>query len=208
MSTRTPLLQSAMISSHLQALLAWLRQRTDPLKPILQFMIVSLTIVVSGMGLVGWWVASQVERNVVERTSKAVAVYIDSLLAPVLQDLTTDPHLSVGSVRELQWLLSDTGIGRQIVSLKIWDSAGRILYSDDPALIGQIFPVEEDLEASWHGEITGEISALESVVKTASQLARCDRLSRLRMSASARWRTGCLRSMRRYASVGLVRSSR
>jgi len=53
-------------------------------------------------------------------------------------------------------------MGQQIVSFKVWDKTGRVLYStDDPASIGQVFPVEERLTMAWEGKVTSQISSLE-----------------------------------------------
>jgi signal transduction histidine kinase len=142
----------------------WLRRRVRNLlillSPARQFLLGSLAIMIAGMSLLGWWIAWQLERGVVLRTSEAVALYVDSLLSAPLQELSTRPRLSDGSIRELRWLLNDTGLGRQIVALKIWSADGTIIYSDNPTLIGQQFAVEDELAESWRGAVVGSMSDL------------------------------------------------
>ncbi len=161
MSTHIPIIRTGTKLHPLRALIVWLQRQGTALAPIRQFIVVSFVIITTGMGLVGWWIASQIAEGVVNSTSKAVSIYIDSLLAPVLQDLATTPTLSVARVREVEWLLNDTSIGQQIVALKIWDSKGKVLYSNNPALINQVFEVKDDLARSWNGEVVADISQLD-----------------------------------------------
>lgn len=52
-------------------------------------------------------------------------------------------------------------LGGRIVRVKIWDAAGRIVYSDDAALVGARFPLAGDeLAALQTGRISAEVSDL------------------------------------------------
>lgn len=52
-------------------------------------------------------------------------------------------------------------LGELIVRVKVWDETGRVVYSDDSALIGQQFPLPEDeLEALRSQDIVAEVSDL------------------------------------------------
>ena len=48
-----------------------------------------------------------------------------------------------------------------MVLFKIWSLDGRILYSPDPALIGQQFPVDPGLAQAAQGEVTADMSQLD-----------------------------------------------
>lgn len=52
-----------------------------------QFMLAGLVILVSGMAGIGAWVGSQIENGVVHRTAGTTALYVDSLVEPLLQEL-------------------------------------------------------------------------------------------------------------------------
>jgi len=48
------------------------------------------------------------------------------------------------------------------VRVKVWDADGRIVYSDEPRLIGEVYELGMDQNRSlWSGEATSEISSLE-----------------------------------------------
>ena len=127
-----------------------------------QFMITSLIIlVVAALGL-GRWAGRQIEQSVVHRTAETTALFVDSFIAPNLQELADSDTLSPAHIATLDQLLQDTPLGQQIVSFKVWDAAGKVLYSGDRAAIGQMFPVGEGLSRAWSGQVSAEISDLES----------------------------------------------
>lgn len=135
--------------------------RTNGLSLARQFMVISLIIlVVAALGL-GQWVTRQIEASVVHRTAETTALFVDSFIAPNLQELTYSDALTSEHIAALSELLQDTPLGQNIVSFKVWDQQGKVLYSADPATIGQIFPVAEGLAEAWSGEVSSHISDLE-----------------------------------------------
>lgn len=127
-----------------------------------RFMIASLLILVGGMIGLGEWVGQQIEQGVIHRTAATTALFVDSFIAPNLQELAQSNALTAEHIATLNQLLEETPLGQQIVFFKVWDAEGRVLFSSEPATIGQIFPMSEDLVRAWQGEVTSGISELEN----------------------------------------------
>ncbi len=125
-----------------------------------RFVLVSFVIMVSGLAGVGWWVSEQIKISVVNQIAATTALYVDSFIAPHVQELHLARSPAAEHTAEFDNLLRNTSLGQQIVMFKIWDADGRILYSPDPSLIGRKFPIEEDLARAWRGEVTAAISDL------------------------------------------------
>ncbi len=125
-----------------------------------QFLLVSFFILLAGMLIIGAWVGEQIEIGVVNRTAAVTALYVDSFIAPHLQDLARSDQLDAGHLASLGSLLDGTPLGQRIVAFKVWGGDGRILYSTNPALIGRKFPVSSSLAAAFAGEVHTEISDL------------------------------------------------
>ncbi len=51
--------------------------------------------------------------------------------------------------------------GPHVVRVKIWDRGGRVIWSDDRRLVGQVFTDNHELEEALEGEIPTEISTLD-----------------------------------------------
>ncbi len=125
-----------------------------------QFMLVSFAILLMGMLVIGVWVSYQIERGVLNRTAAITALYVDSFVSPQIQSLASGAELTNEVMEELDQLISDTPLGQQIVSFKIWSENGRILYSADRDLVGANFGVDDDLADAIAGEVVSSISSL------------------------------------------------
>jgi signal transduction histidine kinase len=121
-------------------------------------MLLSFPIVLAGTLVIGWWIGEQVEDSVVHRIGGVTALYVDSFVAPHVQTLTQANELTEADRAGLGELLSQTPLGKKIISLKIWDREGRVLYSSDTAQIGKKFPIDEGLADALNGRIYSEIS--------------------------------------------------
>ena len=97
-----------------------------------QYMLVSLIVMLAGMIVIGFWISQQIETAVTNRTAAVTALYVDSYISPHLQSLKQNDVLDAADIWALERLLTDTSLGQQIVSFKIWSPEGVILYSPNP----------------------------------------------------------------------------
>jgi signal transduction histidine kinase len=127
-----------------------------------QYLVASLLVVLAGVITTGAWIGHQIETSVVERTGGITALYVDSVLGPNLQALARDDRwLTADDAAALNRLVATTGLGQGVVQFKIWSLDGRILYSADPALVGQQFAIDDSLRQAIDGEVTAGISSLD-----------------------------------------------
>lgn len=128
-----------------------------------QYMLVSLLVLLGGMVGIGLWISQQIETAVTNRTAAVTALYVDSYISPHLQGLADESSGDENSVdvAALERLLSDTSLGTQIVSFKVWSPDGIVLYATNADLIGQQFPIEDGLAAAFNGEVVTEVSNLD-----------------------------------------------
>ncbi len=125
-----------------------------------QFVVLSFAILVLGMVTIGMWVSSAVEQAVVNRTAGVTALYVDSFVSPVVQDLSEQGALSPAKRADLDRLLTGTPLGEQIVAFKIWSPDGEIIYSTNPELVGRTFAMDGHLLDAFNGQVVSEISDL------------------------------------------------
>lgn len=126
-----------------------------------QFMAASLIVLAFCMSGVGWWVSQQIETRVIHETADASALYMNSVVAPLVQELAEKDYLHPESIANLDRLLHQTPLGRRVVSIKIWKPDGRIVYSSNSALIGETFPVTPILARASQGRVAFGISNLD-----------------------------------------------
>jgi len=126
-----------------------------------RFMLAGLVILLGGMIGIGAWVQKQIEMGVVHRTGATTALYVDSFVAPNLQELGQSKELRPEHVETLSKLIQNTPMGQQIVAFKVWDTRGRLLYTTDLTTIGKTYPMHEGMLRARLGQVVSEVSPLE-----------------------------------------------
>ncbi len=104
----------------------------------------------------GFFLSSRIEDAVVRNTANATALYMESFVAPLTQDLATKPGLPAHARDEIARLLSDTALGQRVVSFKIWREDGLVVDASNSDLVGRRFPVTENLAMAWQGEVRAD----------------------------------------------------
>ena len=126
-----------------------------------RFTFVGLIFMIAGSAGIGWWVGEQIRSGVIRESAATTALYMDSFVSPNLQELSQSKTLTPEHIATLTSLLDQTELGRQIVTFKVWDEKSRIIYSSNPALIGRVFPTDDDLVRAFQGEVVASISDLQ-----------------------------------------------
>ncbi|MCA8881544.1 MAG: two-component sensor histidine kinase [Rhodobacteraceae bacterium] len=113
-------------------------------------------VLVAASLLVGQVVASRIEDSVVRNTAIATALYMESFVSPISQQLAESDQLSANARRALEEVFTNTPLGERIVSYKVWKPGGHVVEASDKALVGQVFPPSDGLRGAWAGKVTAE----------------------------------------------------
>ncbi len=124
-----------------------------------RFALVSLVILVFGALIIGRYVGEEIEDGVVARSSAITALYVDSFISPRLQELGSGT-VSADDRAELDGLLTESSLGQEIASFKVWDRKGNIVYASDASLVGQKFEPTGRLAAALRGKVDSRLSDL------------------------------------------------
>ncbi len=114
-----------------------------------QFTLISLIVLILGTLGLGFWVGEQIKNGVVVHAGATTALYLDSFVAPLLQELSDSDSLTQNTVQTLHNLLGNTALGQHVVSFKVWTPSGVLLYSTDLEDIGKSFPMTPRLAVGW-----------------------------------------------------------
>jgi signal transduction histidine kinase len=136
-----------------------------------QFLIASFPIFLASTLIIGYWVSKKIENGVAHRLGSVTALYVESFLGNHLQSAAGGGELSALDQSALQSLLTGTPLGKKIVSFKVWNLEGKILYSQNAAINGKSFPIEAGLADAYAGNIHSEISVLSHEENAAENLA-------------------------------------
>ena len=118
-----------------------------------QFFITGGVLSVGTMFAIGMLLTQVIEDAVIRHTGATTALYVDSVVAPVLPDMQTEDLLEEGSAQALDEALTQGELGKRLVSFKLWRRDGTILYSNEKDLVGRRFPVTDKLRQAFAGSL-------------------------------------------------------
>ena len=138
-----------------------LRSRLGSLTLLQQFALTGGGVMIVSMLVIGQWVTSAISARVIENTAAATALFMDSFIAPLAQELDTADVLSIGPIRAMEEMLAGSAFGQRVVSIKIWKPGGLVAYADDSELIGRRYPPSQSLTAAFEGRLGAEMNQLD-----------------------------------------------
>ena len=125
-----------------------------------KYAVVSSFVLTAAAVAIGSWLAAQLEESVVRNTANATALYMESFISPIAQQLASGNELFPGAHRALEEIISNTPLGERVASYKIWKPGGLIVEASNDELIGQTFEPTANLRAAWTGEVRADFEEL------------------------------------------------
>ncbi|MDQ1183714.1 signal transduction histidine kinase [Agrobacterium larrymoorei] len=125
-----------------------------------QFIIMGLLVVTGGMLAIGLWVTSHIETALVQERAGETALFVDSIVSPLVQELGQSSVLSEQSQRRLLDMIQKGPLAKELFSFKIWRPDGTVVFSSDPNLIGQHFAPGQGLKAALAGQVDASFTTL------------------------------------------------
>ncbi|MGJ5621249.1 sensor histidine kinase [Sulfitobacter sp. MF3-043] len=128
-----------------------------------QFLLAGAIVMVGAMIFVGNWISQRIEDAVVQNSATSAALFMESFISPLSQELAETDTLSPPARQALEEIFDGTALGERVVSYKIWLDGGRIVHASDPALIGQEFEPTDALKQAWNGELASTFEDLNDL---------------------------------------------
>ncbi len=125
-----------------------------------QFAIATTVILLLGMLTIGYWVTHRISDGVISSHGAAAALYSDSFIEPLVQELATTDRLSSQNQRALDSLFLPQAVGQPVMGFRIW-KGDTIVYCDRPELIGKTLPPKAIRQRAWKGHVSVEYNDVE-----------------------------------------------
>ena len=127
-----------------------------------RFAVVGSLVSIGGMMAIGSLVSQSIVTGVVRNSAISSAVYMESFIAPLSQELADARQLSPNTIGHLQDLLDQPPLSERVLSTKIWREDGFIAFATDQNLIGRKFDAGDDLDMAWAGDLNATFDELDS----------------------------------------------
>ncbi|QKD00872.1 sensor histidine kinase [Mesorhizobium loti] len=138
-----------------------LLRRWSELSLALQFLVAGGFGLLVVMLVVGAWVTSQIREGVIHNSAASTALYVDSVIAPLLPDLRKSEELSESAKQALDETLGQGALGKRLVSFRLWRLDGTVLYAKDSTLIGRRFDLTDNLRSAFQGNVTAQFDTFD-----------------------------------------------
>lgn len=134
-----------------------------------QFLLAGGLVSAGALIFTGIFVTALVEAAVTRNSAAATALYVDSVIAPILPDMQTNQVLDDTVTHALDETLGNGALGSRLFSFRLWRSDGVVLYSNDKRLLGKRFPVNEDLKTAFSGKMVANFDKIDDVESDAER---------------------------------------
>ena len=116
---------------------------------------VALAIVLAAV-TASFVVAQHIQELLANRAAASTALYMDSVVVPLVQELALKPTLSEQNRAALDQLMSPSSAGKPIVAFRIW-LGERIIFSSRGELVGKQFPSTPARNRAFAGEVVASL---------------------------------------------------
>jgi signal transduction histidine kinase len=116
-----------------------------------QFALASLIVILPGSIGIAWWIPQRINDAVIKNAASGTALYMESLMAPLIPELQNKAGLSPETRHKLDSVLARARADGKLVSIKIWRLDGTVDYSSFAEVIGKKFEPSESFLVAREG---------------------------------------------------------
>ena len=136
-----------------------------------QFLQAGGLVSLAAMVIVGISVTSLIEASVTRNSAATTALYVDSVIAPLLPDMQKSKVLGDTVIHALDETLGQGALGTRLLTFRLWSRDGTILYSKDKSQVGKRFEPSADLQAALTGKMVAEFDRIDDVESEAERMS-------------------------------------
>jgi hypothetical protein len=118
-----------------------------------QFLLIGGVVAAFAMLLVGAFVSNRIEDAVTQNSAATTALYVDSVIAPLLPDMQRNEVLDETVARALDETLGQGALGDRLLSFRLWRADGTVLYASDQATVGTKAELGDELRMAFSGRM-------------------------------------------------------
>ena len=126
-----------------------------------QFLLAGGVVMLGALLVTGRWITERIEASAVANTATATALYVDSFVAPLSQDLATRDDLTDAARQALDASFAGGGFRDRIVSIKLWRPDGVVVYGTEGVVEGSRPAPPAELATALAGTVAATLESLD-----------------------------------------------
>lgn len=136
-----------------------------------QFALSGGLVMLAAMLMSGMVISGIAARATVDSTAASSALFLDSLLSPLVQGLAHKDTVDPDEIAQIDGLLKDGAFADRFAHVEIWKGDGLVAYSTTSDLIGGRFPPPAGLVSALEGEVAAQYTDLNAGEHTIREFA-------------------------------------
>ena len=127
-------------------------------QPLVRFGVIALVPVLVLGVVLARVLNSGVQQRYLDTSRSSAAILTQVGIQPLFTESQLTGGLAPGDVSQIDARLQGAALSTEVDRLKVWNRQGTIVYSDNHSLIGQTFPIDDDLGNALHGQSSASIT--------------------------------------------------
>ena len=137
---------------------ATVRIKNESVLGLIRFGLLALLPVVALGVVIGQQLNASIQQRSLESARTSATLIVQAGVQPLLTPQELANGLTVDEIGQINDRLAGAALSDQERRLKVWNRAGTVVYSDNPALIGRTFPIDDDLRSALQGVPSANIT--------------------------------------------------
>lgn len=130
---------------------ATVRIKNESVLGLIRFGLLALLPVVALGVVIGQQLNASIQQRSLASARTSATLIVQAGVQPLLTPQELTDGLTVDQIGQINDRLAGAALSDQERRLKVWNRAGTVVYSDNPALIGRTFAIDEDLRSALQG---------------------------------------------------------
>lgn len=127
-----------------------------------QFLLASSVLIFLAAAIAGYLISEEVSNNTAHDRAASTALFMQSILEPMAQELDQAKELSPATIAKLDHLFADEQFRGRFPYFELWRPDGTVVYSTSTQLIGRRFNPPAGLVRALSGEVAAEYADLSA----------------------------------------------
>ncbi|CAN7717853.1 histidine kinase [Ensifer adhaerens] len=127
-----------------------------------QFLLASSVLILLAAAIAGYLISEEVSKNAAHDRAASTALFMQSILEPMAQELDEAKELSPATIARLDHLFGDEHFRSRFPYFELWRPDGTVAYSTSRQLIGRRFNPPASLVRALSGEVASEYADLNA----------------------------------------------
>ncbi|HET7466448.1 MAG TPA: HAMP domain-containing sensor histidine kinase [Candidatus Dormibacteraeota bacterium] len=128
------------------------------MRGLIRFGLLALVPVVALGVVIAQELSADIQQRYLQSARTSATLIAQAGVQPLLSEPSMTSGLTPTQIAQIDLRLQGAALSDEVRRLKVWNRAGMVVYSDNPALIGRTFAIDDDLKDALNGTASASVT--------------------------------------------------